>query len=430
MPEPLHLEYEERAILGHALNFEVKQPEFFEGATDDLFFTDGNRRILRAMVRLNGRGASIDLTAVQTELIQSDELSSAGGATYISDLTTGTVRTYDVRQHLETLRAMAAKRALAASLERALARVYGNETADDVIASIEHDVAEVQSGCGVEVLSLKDLIQPELDAIARERQTKKAVLGIPTGIASLDEVTTGWRSEFSLVGAYPGRGKTSFIVQAARAAAQAGFPVLILSLEMRKGELLRRLMSLESRLRPRKFREPREMNTSEFNHVVECAGALAELPIYVCDQDSLNPRQITATARLWIRKAGVKIVFVDFIQIVSETGRDARDVMNKVSAALRSLSKSAGIPVVAASQLSRANSRNLNERPTLFHLKETGNLEQDAHNVFLLHRPVDDRQDFTGADEIIIAKQRHGVTGPINVFYNSERLIFEERSTA
>jgi replicative DNA helicase len=196
---------------------------------------------------------------------------------------------------------------------------------------------------------------------------------------------------------------------------------------MRKGELLRRLMSLESKLRPRKFRNPREMSAADFQHVMQSCEVLTNLPIYICDQDSLDPRQITATAKLWIRKAGVKIVFVDFIQIVHEGGRDARDIINKVSAGLRSLSKNFGVPVVAASQLSRANARNLNERPTLFHLKESGNLEQDAHNVFFLYRPVNEHHEFTGDDEIIIAKQRHGIIGPLNVSYNSDRLIFEQR---
>lgn len=428
--QTLHLKHEERQVLGHALNFEGKQPEFFENANEGLFFLDGHKRIFRAMCRIYERGHSVELASLQTELIQSNELSAAGGAPYVIDLTSGTIRSFDIRQHLGTLREMAAKRVLVRELERALACARAGEGSDEIIATLERELSEVQSGREVEVFALADFVSAELDAIARERQSKNHILGIPTGLTSLDDLTTGWRPEFSIIGAWPGRGKTSFLVQSARAAAMAGYPALIISLEMRKGELLRRLMALESKLRPRKFRNPGEMSASEYQNLVEISEALVKLPVYVCDQDSLSPQQITATAKLWIRKAGVRIVFVDFIQIVSDTGRDNREVINKISAGLRSLSKNAGVPVVAASQLARASARNLNERPTLFHLKESGNLEQDAHNVLFLYRPVDDQQEFTGADEIIVAKQRHGITGPIPVRYNHDCLIFEERSGA
>jgi replicative DNA helicase len=429
MPDSVpYLEHEERALLGHALAYEAKQGEFFDGACEDLFFTQGHKRIFRTMRRLYDSSRGVDLDSVITELMASCELEAANGAGYIASLVEGRMRNFDTMQHIGILRDVAAKRQLIAKLERALDSARGGDSAEDVCAHLEQDIAEVESGSKVvEVVALKDFLEDELNAISRERDSKRKTLGIPTGIAALDEVTTGWRPEYTIVGAWPARGKTSFLLQAARAAAMSGSPALIISLEMRKGELLRRLMALEAKVRPRKLRDPREMNISEHRAVVDAGEAITKLPIYICDQDSLDPREIAATARLWIRKAGIRIVFVDFIQVVREHGRDPREVVNKISAGLRSLAKNAKVPVVAASQLSRANAKNLNERPTLFHLKESGNLEQDAHNVLFLYRPVAENQEFTGLDEILVAKQRHGITGSINVFYNPNSLTFEER---
>jgi replicative DNA helicase len=121
-------------------------------------------------------------------------------------------------------------------------------------------------------------------------------------------------------------------------------------------------------------------------------------------------------------------VFVDFIQIVNESGRSERDAVNKISAGLPKLAKRENVPVVVASQLTRPNNHNVNEKPILFHLRESGNLEQDAHSVLLIYRPMDtNTNEFTGEDQIIIAKQRHGPVGNIPVTYNDRQLTFEAR---
>lgn len=426
---PIDLEREERSMLGHALGWEQMQPDFFSLVREEYFFTDSHRRIVRAMRRLYDRESPVEFYSLTTELTGNSEIDAVGGVSYIASLTEGLISVYDVPAHMETLRDMWARRELIKRMERAMATAYDGATSAAALCDLlAQDVQEIECGRSTETFAIKDFLLDELDLITKERNAQPGALGIPTGISGLDEITTGLRQgELTVIGAWPGRGKTSLMLQMARSAGRAGYPSLIISLEMRKEELGRRLLALEARLSYRKLRDPREMTPMDYQNCYDAAGKLLALPVYICDESSLNPTQITSLAKLWIRKAGIKLVLVDFIQIVNESGRDTREAVNKISSGLRKLAKTSQVPVVAASQLGRPRDRNLNEKPTLFHLRESGNLEQDAHNVLMLYRPVDDNQDFTGDDEIIIAKQRHGVIGSVPVNYNSRQLIFEDR---
>jgi len=228
------------------------------------------------------------------------------------------------------------------------------------------------------------------------------VLGIPTGIEVLDAAMGGWHEgELTYVGALPGRGKTSIMLQAMHHAAKLGYKVGCISLEMRAQQLLRRLATIQSGLPAYKLRDPRMMNISEREHARKSLFAFDGLDIWICDQSGLDPRAISSLARQMHAK-GAQVIFVDFVQIIDEDARDRREAINRVSAALRDTSKALGIPFVVLSQLARRDS-DPNRRPTIQDLRESGNLEQDAHNVVLLYRPKDKATgEWTGEDEIIL----------------------------
>jgi replicative DNA helicase len=207
------------------------------------------------------------------------------------------------------------------------------------------------------------------------------------------------------------------------AAAIKGFGVGCISLEMRSSQLLRRLSILHSGLHAIKFRDVRLMNDSEFKTAKDALFSLGDLPVSVCDQSGLKPAQISSLARK-MHAAGAKVIFIDFVQIIHEDGKDRREAINRVSAALRDTCKHLNIPFVVASQLARRDA-DPNRRPTIQDLRESGNLEQDAHNVLLLFRPKDKSTgDWTGEDEVIIDKQREGVTGIVPVRYDERSLTY------
>jgi replicative DNA helicase len=212
------------------------------------------------------------------------------------------------------------------------------------------------------------------------------------------------------------------MLQAMHFAATQGFPVGCISLEMRAQQLMRRLATIQSGLPAYKFRDPRQLNESEWLHAKRSMYALAELPVYVNDQSGLKPAAIASLARQ-MHANGARVIFVDFVQIIHEDGRDRREAINRVSAALRDTCKALEIPFVVLSQLARRDA-DPNRRPTMQDLRESGNLEQDAHNVLLLFRPKDKDGEWTRVDQIIVEKHREGAVGPIDVSYDDRSLTF------
>ncbi len=275
--------------------------------------------------------------------------------------------------------------------------------------------------------SIAEFVVPTMEEMIAQRNHSGAVLGVASGIESLDKVTTGFRGgELTYVGALPGRGKTSFMLQAMYNAAISGTGVGCISLEMRGGQLVRRLGVLHSKMHAQRFRDPRCMSTVEWDAAKRAVYAIGDLPIQVCDQSGLRPAQITSLARQ-MHANGAQAIFVDFVQIIHEDGRDRREAINRVSASLRDTCKALEIPFIVASQLARRDA-DPNRRPTIQDMRESGNLEQDAHNVLLLYRPKDkSTSEWSGQDEIIIDKQREGVTGSVNVLYDDRALIFRQR---
>jgi replicative DNA helicase len=268
--------------------------------------------------------------------------------------------------------------------------------------------------------------------VLEERKRDSKIVGIPTGVDSLDDTTTGWRDgELTYIGALPGRGKTAFMLQAFIAALKSGVPAGYISLEMTREQLLRRIALAESRIAPYKWRDVRLMSPTDLLNAREATFKLGELEGQIADAANMSPVEISALARRWYRVHGVRIVFVDFVQIIREEGRDRREAINRVSAILRDTCKSLRIPFVVASQLARRDN-DPHPRPTLQDLRESGNLEQDAHNVLMLYRPREADEEngglrWTGEDEIIVEKSREGGMGSVKVRFNENELRFDSR---
>jgi replicative DNA helicase len=287
-------------------------------------------------------------------------------------------------------------------------------------------------------MPITELVVPFLDKLRQERERPDELRGISTGIPDLDAITTGWREgELSYLGALPGRGKTAFMVQIMHAAAKLGTKAGFISLEMTKDQIMRRLATIQTGLHPSRFRDAGTMKDSDWRHTVgqsQSIGGLGDLPIEIYDRSGLRVREIAAVARR-MHASGCKIIFIDFVQAIRQEGRDAREAINDISAVLRDTCKALQVPFVVASQLARRDA-NPNRRPTMQDLRESGNLEQDAHNVLLLYRPQASQKDedeqerapvWSSRDEIILAKQREGLTGSVEVVFEEGSLTFQPR---
>ncbi len=231
-----------------------------------------------------------------------------------------------------------------------------------------------------------------------------------------------------MCGALPGRGKTALGAQIALANASAGAPVAFFSLEMSREQLGERFLSNESRVPASRVRNPRYIEAPHWTALLQCVGKLEQYSLYVDDSTSLNIETLIARAKLCIRRYGCRLVVVDYLRLVQASGDQLRERVGNVAEGLRRLAKSENISVLALSQLSRPKDGDINSRPNLLQLKESGDVEAAAHTVLLLYMPM--RNDVpTGEEEIIIGKSRNGPLGSIPVYFDRRTLRFEERTS-
>jgi replicative DNA helicase len=300
-------------------------------------------------------------------------------------------------------------------------------------------MAEQATVCDLRPTPICELIVPFLSDLREQRESPNTLRGISTGIPELDEITSGWRDgELTYVGALPGRGKTAFMTQIMLAAAIGGTKCGYISLEMTRQQILSRLATIFTGLPPTRFRDAGTMDDTEWKHTrQQCQGqnGMGDLPIEIYDRDGLRVGEVAAVARRMVAN-GCKLILIDFVQKIRQEGRDARESINKISALLAETCKALNVPFVVASQLARRDA-NPNRRPTMQDLRESGNLEQDAHNVMLLYRPQESSSDTGGQelppdwtlrDEIIIAKQREGLVGWVDVTFYESSLTFGPRA--
>ena len=402
------------------------------------FTLDTCRRIFVAIRRLHEEGSSTDTLTVIENLKRTRQYDAVGGHAEIMFLTEGLPRNFDVGSQVRIVREKAKLRRLVNLCEAIVERAQSGDESNLLLNELQTATLEQQAAdCDLRPVPIAEII-PSFIAGLRENRESPGLRGISTGIPDLDDTTSGWRDgELTYVGALPGRGKTAFMVQMMHTAAQAQSKVGFISLEMTSQQILRRLATIHTRLHPSRFRDASNMSEAEWQRMCQgCwgSGGIGETPIEIFDGAGLRVNEVAAVARR-MHANGCRIIFVDFIQRIRQEGKDAREAINRISSVLVETCKALQVPFVVASQLARRDS-NPNRRPTMQDLRESGNLEQDAHNVLLLYRPQDSNTDTRGQesppswsqkDEIIVAKQREGLTGSVDVTFVEHSLTFQPR---
>lgn len=303
----------------------------------------------------------------------------------------------------------------------------GSRSADEIIEGVLPEIWRLQADKGVnQVTVVGDTIGPVMQRLHDIREGSIEGAGLQTKIDGVDLATNGLMAgELWIVGALPGRGKTAFALQVAGEAAGNGIPTLLISLEMSAAQVIHRMVGgiIEDSLR-----NPRHLRNPEWIRALDAAGEMKGWPLYIDDASTGTALQISSRARQSIHQHGIKLVVVDYLQLIRGSGRELRERVGDAGNVLRQLAKDTGVPVIALSQLRRPG--NINDQPTMIDLKESGDLEAHAHVVMLLYTPMDEGQQPTGEDEIIIGKNRNGPLGTIHVTLDRKAVRFRSRYTA
>lgn len=398
----------ERALLGAVMLW----PDLICQASARLepadFARPDHRKIFQVMIERTSRGEPVDRIAIGEFFRQAGELESIGGWAYLEEISTPYKTLKHIAGFIDEIIKSSRLHNLSMVLERATAMTADHGDPDAVIGELEQDLIDnMEHGSDTRSEPLEVSAQKAYEEIISIKRTAGECIGLPSGIAELDRETTGLRDgEVTIIGARPGQGKTWLMCQLARINCKRGKKVGIFSIEMRRRQLLHRLACQESGVSFDRIRDPRFLNPVDELRLGDAYAEISKWPLEIDDASSLRRDQLTARARLMVRK-GADLIMLDYLQrIQSERGEKLFEAVTEHSLAIAGLAKSINRPVVALSQLKR----NGDEEPTLEDLRQSGQIEQDADMVWLIHRPKEEGH-WTHKDKIIVAKNRSGVDG-------------------
>ncbi|MDR0290487.1 MAG: replicative DNA helicase [Treponema sp.] len=437
---PPHDDELERAALGsmlfddhaaHAAADYHLQPEDF--------YSRAHQRIFDAVLSLDGKGLRADIQTVVQELRQSGRLDEAGGAAYVSSLTTVIPSSANIEYYLQSI--------LDHSLRRALLRVAGeigvsayDESRDspEILEEVEQSIFELRDNRqAFSYAKIDAVLEKTIIKIDQAYRTKQIITGIPTGFERLDEMTAGFQeSDFVIIGARPSIGKTALALNmAAHIAFKHQRPTAFFSLEMSAVALGQRLISSEARVDGNKLRSG-FLKSDDFQKILEVAGRINETPFYVVDMPNMKLLDLRSQARKLRAQEKIEIMFVDYLGLIGHENNSLprHEQISEISRSLKSLARELKIPIVVLCQLNREMERTgQGQPPTLANLRDSGSIEQDADLVLFLHkRPnkakKDGEEEQVSQDgyptELIIAKQRNGPVGVIDLVLRSKYALF------
>ncbi len=422
---PQALELEE-AVLGAMMIDKKGVDEVIDILQPDAFYKDANKYIFEAIVQLFTDTQPIDLLTVSAQLKRNAKLELAGGEIYLIQLTQKISSSAHIEFHSRIILQKFIQRSLIKISNEIIEESY-DETTDvfDLLDKAESKLYEVTQGNIKRSSETAQSLVIQAKKRIEEIAGKEGLSGIATGFTLLDKITSGWQpSDLIIIAARPGMGKTAFVLSMARnVAIDYGHPVALFSLEMSSVQLITRLISSETGLSSEKLRTGK-LEKHEWEQLSIKVKNLEKAPLFIDDTPSLSIFDLRAKARRLSSQHGVKLIIVDYLQLMTAGGGNGKASFNReqeistISRNLKALAKELGVPVIALSQLSRnVESRGANKRPLLSDLRESGAIEQDADIVSFIYRPEyykmtewdDDEQSPTeGQAEFIIAKHRNG----------------------
>ncbi len=433
---PTNLEAE-RLVLGSIILDDTLYIQAASTLEPDDFSLDKHRRIFTRMGELHGRGESIDRVTVANELLRYNELEACGGLSYLVSLDDGLPHIVNIESYIRIVRDKAVLRRIIFASQHLMNRcMAGEEEPDEILSGAEETLLKLgESRVKAGLVNPQQILDEYEGGLNAFLDPSKRIKGISTGFLKLDEMTGGLHpGELFILAARPSMGKTALALNIAHhVATKSGQAVAVFSLEMSREALLTRLVCAGARVDSQRFRTG-YLNQEERRRLQASLTELAKAPIYIDDTAGVHLMDIHAKLRRLQGEHKLGLVIVDYLQLMSGRGRfeNRNQEISALSRGLKLLAKELGVPLMVLSQLSRApETRQGDHRPQLSDLRESGSIEQDADLVAFIFREEiykRDREDLRGLAELLLAKQRNGPVGTINLVFLHHLTKFENRA--
>ena len=415
----------EQAVLGSMLTDKDAVNAAIETLKEDAFYREDNRAIYQAIINLYSKSEPIDIITLKDELESMDRFEQVGGYEYLASLPDKVPTTANVQKYIKIVEEKAILRNLIKTANEIIELGYDPaEDVEDIMDNAEKKIFDImQSKNQKGYTPIKDVLVESFTKLEELYNRKQHITGVPTGFVELDYKTAGLHgSELILVAARPAMGKTAFALNiATNAALRGNAPVAIFSLEMSKDQLVNRILCSEAMVDSNKVRTGK-LEEDDWVKLAGAIGPLSESEIYIDDTPGISVMEIRTKCRKLKMEKNIGLVVIDYLQLVQGSNKrqaSREQEISEISRSLKILAKEINVPVIALSQLSRAVEQRPDHRPMLSDLRESGAIEQDADIVMFLYRDDYYNKESEKKDiaEVIIAKQRGGQTGTVELLW-------------
>ncbi len=419
----------ERSTLGSMLLEKEAIEKGIEILKAEDFYREAHRVIFEVIVHLSNKGEPIDIITVSEELTRRNMLDKVGGIPYLTALANAVPTAANIEYYARIVGEKSLLRSIITVASNIISMGYeGAEEVNVIMDEAEKQIFQVTQRRNTKgFVSLRNILIETFERIEMLYESKGGVTGLPTGFTDLNRMTAGLQpSDLIILAARPSMGKTTFALNIAQSAAvEQKIPVIVFSLEMSKEQLALKLLCSEAGVDNQRIRTGTLMD-SDWPRLSHALGSLSEAAMFIDDTPGVTALDIRAKARRIKAEHGLGLIVIDYLQLMQSNGKgrseNRQQEVSDISRTLKSLARELHVPVVALSQLSRAVEQRTDKRPNLSDLRESGSLEQDADLVAFLYRedyynPETDKKNIT---ELIIAKQRNGPVGTIDLLFQKE----------
>lgn len=409
------------------------------GGEGEQFYDMRHQTIFKTMVELYEDGDPIEVISLVTRLKLWNTLEQVGGTEYLSTLPDVAPSAANYSYYLDIVLEKFLLRKTIRVCGNTISRIYEYEgEVDTLMDEVERDILRISEERVTPVsMSVKELVRRSIERMEDAALNKRTVQGLATGFPDFDRMTGGLKGgEMIVIAARPSVGKTSLAMNIAEYVSVTNkIPTAVFSLEMTADSLMDRLISSRARVNLRNMRDG-FLADRDFPKITAAAGTITAAPLYIEDQAGISILQLRAKARRLFQQYGIKLVVIDYLQLLNALGGKRRfesrqQEVSDISSGVKALAKELNVPVIVLSQLNRQIEQEKNRRPRLADLRESGSIEQDADVVGMLYKPmIKDQDDDGNSDEAIqvnldIAKQRNGPTGTVTLTFLKSYTRFE-----
>lgn len=414
----------EQSVIGSMIMSKDAIVEASELITGADFYQQQYGIVFEAMVELHDEGKAVDLVTLQDRLREKELPPEISSMEFVRDLLATVPTSANVKYYAEIVAEKSMLRKLIKTTEEIGNLCYlGKEKTQDILEVTEKKIFDlVQNRGSEEFVPIRQVVLNAIEKIEKASRTQGSVTGIPTGFIDLDYKMSGFQpSDLILVAARPSMGKTAFVLNIAQYMAfHNDVTAAIFSLEMSKEQLVNRLLALESKVDSQNIRTG-NLEDEEWAKLIEGANIIGKSHLIIDDKPGISISELRSKCRKYKMEHNLGIIFIDYLQLMTGSGRSEsrQQEISEISRSLKALARELNVPVVALSQLSRAVEQRPDHRPMLSDLRESGAIEQDADVVMFIYRDDYYNKDSENKNiaEIIIAKQRNGPIGTVNLVW-------------